>query len=147
MNSLTAHRIVIGGLVVLLALAALKAFASCADGNPVHFRMTSYIKDSNTIPTPVSVVSSGTWNGGNPKCVSTKVPCYVALEFVASASSALLGCGSADCLSVNTVAPSTDVPDPFTVYSANAEGYHQEQGSGKFIVIFSTTPITPPTSP
>ncbi len=139
MNSITAHRFVIGGLVVLLALAGLKAFASCADGNPIHFRMTSYIPPAPAKSAPVSVVATGTWSKGYPQCNAS---CYVALEFVASGSSDLLKCGKDDCLSINTMQTSTDAT-PFTVYSANAEGYHEEQGNGKFIVVFSANPIQP----
>jgi hypothetical protein len=148
MNSLTAHRIVIGSLAALLAVAALVIHDITNDGNPVHFRMTSYIPAAPATSIPVSVVAGGAWKKGiNPECV-TKGSCYVALEYVASIQQTdLLDCSSAEgCFSINTP-PSTAASPPFTVFSGYPDGvHHQEPVNGQFIIIFSAKPIVPPTS-
>ncbi len=145
MNSITAHRFVIGGLVVLLVAAGVKAFASCADGNPVHFRMTSYVPPVPATSIPVSVVPGGAWKSGkNPECV-TKGSCYVALEYVASPQQTdLLDCSSAEgCFSINTP-PNTAASQPFMVFSGYPDGvHHQDPVNGQFIIIFSAKPIQP----
>jgi hypothetical protein len=145
MNSLTAHRIVIGALAALLAVAVVVIHDITNDGNPVHFRMTSYIPAAPATSIPASVVPGGAWkNGTNPECV-TKGSCYVALEYVASPQQTdLLDCSSAEgCFSINTP-PNTAASQPFTVFSEYPDGvHHQEPVNGQLIVIFSANPIKP----
>ncbi|MGA9944810.1 MAG: hypothetical protein WBE79_02350 [Candidatus Cybelea sp.] len=151
MNSITAHRFVIGGLVVLLALAALKVFASCADGNPIHFRMTSYVPAPPAKPTPVSVYAEGDWQNGNISvpCIQART-CYAYLEYFTIQNppvGTLPGChvGSGEsCLTINGPASAfAGTPPPFTVSSKDADVEHQaENVNGQFIVVFSSRPLT-----
>lgn len=134
MNSLTAHRLVIGGLVVLLALAVWDILKVCnADGNPVHLHLAP---NNSPTPAPVTVSTNGAWP---PACNNQ---CYVTFEYLKipnPTGNTLSTCTSgASCLSVTGPANSSTAT-PFTISSEAKDGTHQpEHVNGQFIVIVSS---------
>jgi hypothetical protein len=156
MNTVTAPRVAVGVLAILLAGTSCASGGHSThepagrrpvfghppppDGNPVHVHLAPFDDQSH------SKVLVDTSNGfENASCVAAK-SCYVYLEYVdanyAGESAPTCLPGADACLSINSTGTSSD--SPFVIESRKRNGHTRGPSpvNGQFVLVLSSNPLS-----